>query len=56
MLLNICLRVGAVGAGELLHDRVFDFNGFDSFIEGREIVAPVVDIMDVSTKLIVDDG
>jgi hypothetical protein len=45
-----------MGAGELLHDGIFDFNGFDSFIEGREVTAPIVDITDVSTNLIVDDG
>jgi len=45
-----------MGAGELLHDGVFDFNGFDSFIKGGEVIAPVVGITDVSTSLIVDDG
>jgi hypothetical protein len=45
-----------VGAGELLHDGVFDFNGFDSFIEGGKVIAPVVDIAVVSTNVIVDDG
>ena len=45
-----------MSAGELLDDGVFDFNGFDSFVEDREVIAPVVGITDVNTRLIVDDG
>ena len=44
-----------MGPGKLLHDRIFDFDGFDSFIEGGEVIAPVVDIPDVNTSFVVDD-
>jgi hypothetical protein len=45
-----------MGASELLHDGIFDFDGFDSFIKDREVIAPVVGIADVSTRLIVNNG